>query len=249
MWCFVREYRDVLGIPNDVAFPLDRISLFDETAAPSSESPNVYQFLIQFLLVEEAKHSISLRKEMRDVKWLKSGLFGCKRFVGLCDSVNFPSFIRGYFDKHCFDVADTRDPKQLMIYVLLHLMRCPDCFIFLRPVDEERNNVPGYKETVKTPMDFQTICQRVIAGWYDGKGEESVTRDEGEESVTRDERAENGTRGEGLVGVVRDIYLIYANCRLFNPSDSSAYRYCQKMMALTEMLLKQWVAACRVRQQ
>lgn len=231
MWCFVREYRDVLGIPNDVAFPLDRISLFDETAAPSSESPNVYQFLIQFLLVEEAKHSISLRKEMRDVKWLKSGLFGCKRFVGLCDSVNFPSFIRGYFDKHCFDVADTRDPKQLMIYVLLHLMRCPDCFIFLRPVDEERNNVPGYKETVKTPMDFQTICQRVIAGWYDGKGEESVTR------------------GEGLVGVVRDIYLIYANCRLFNPSDSSAYRYCQKMMALTEMLLKQWVAACRVRQQ
>lgn len=231
MWCFVREYRDVLGIPNDVAFPLDRISLFDETAAPSSESPNVYQFLIQFLLVEEAKHSISLRKEMRDVKWLKSGLFGCKRFVGLCDSVNFPSFIRGYFDKHCFDVADTRDPKQLMIYVLLHLMRCPDCFIFLRPVDEERNNVPGYKETVKTPMDFQTICQRVIAGWYDGEGEESVTR------------------GEGLVGVVRDIYLIYANCRLFNPSDSSAYRYCQKMMALTEMLLKQWVAACRVRQQ
>ena len=220
-----------MGIPNDVAFPLDRISLFDETAAPSSESPNVYQFLIQFLLVEEAKHSISLRKEMRDVKWLKSGLFGCKRFVGLCDSVNFPSFIRGYFDKHCFDVADTRDPKQLMIYVLLHLMRCPDCFIFLRPVDEERNNVPGYKETVKTPMDFQTICQRVIAGWYDGKGEESVTR------------------GEGLVGVVRDIYLIYANCRLFNPSDSSAYRYCQKMMALTEMLLKQWVAACRVRQQ
>lgn len=239
MWCFVREYRDVLGIPNDVAFPLDRISLFDETAAPSSESPNVYQFLIQFLLVEEAKHSISLRKEMRDVKWLKSGLFGCKRFVGLCDSVNFPSFIRGYFDKHCFDVADTRDPKQLMIYVLLHLMRCPDCFIFLRPVDEERNNVPGYKETVKTPMDFQTICQRVIAGWYDGKGEESVTRGEGEEN----------TRGEGLVGVVRDIYLIYANCRLFNPSDSSAYRYCQKMMALTEMLLKQWVAACRVRQQ
>lgn len=230
MWCFVREYRDVLGIPNDVAFPLDRISLFDETAAPSSESPNVYQFLIQFLLVEEAKHSISLRKEMRDVKWLKSGLFGCKRFVGLCDSVNFPSFIRGYFDKHCFDVADTRDPKQLMIYVLLHLMRCPDCFIFLRPVDEERNNVPGYKETVKTPMDFQTICQRVIAGWYDGEGEEN-------------------TRGEGLVGVVRDIYLIYANCRLFNPSDSSAYRYCQKMMALTEMLLKQWVAACRVRQQ
>lgn len=238
MWCFVREYRDVLGIPNDVAFPLDRISLFDETAAPSSESPNVYQFLIQFLLVEEAKHSISLRKEMRDVKWLKSGLFGCKRFVGLCDSVNFPSFIRGYFDKHCFDVADTRDPKQLMIYVLLHLMRCPDCFIFLRPVDEERNNVPGYKETVKTPMDFQTICQRVIAGWYDGKGEEN-TRGEGEEN----------TRGEGLVGVVRDIYLIYANCRLFNPSDSSAYRYCQKMMALTEMLLKQWVAACRVRQQ
>ena len=160
--------------------------------------------------------------------------------MGLCDSVNFPSFIRGYFDKHCFDVADTRDPKQLMIYVLLHLMRCPDCFIFLRPVDEERNNVPGYKETVKTPMDFQTICQRVITGWYDGKGEESVTRGEGEESVTR---------GEGLVGVVRDIYLIYANCRLFNPSDSSAYRYCQKMMALTEMLLKQWVAACRVRQQ
>ena len=247
-----------MGIPNDVVFPLDRISLFDETAAPSSESPNVYQFLVQFLLLEEAKHSISLRKEMRNVKWLKSGLFGCKRFVGLCDSVNFPSFIRGYFNKHCFDVADTRDPKQLMIYVLLHLMRCPDCFIFLRPVDEERNNVPGYKETVKTPMDFQTICQRVIAGWYDaegkendtrGEGKENDTRGEGKENDTRGEGKENDTRGEGLVGVVRDIYLIYANCRLFNPSDSSAYRYCQKMLALTEMLLKQWVAACCARQQ
>ena len=45
----------------------------------------------------------------------------------------------------------------------------------------------------------------------------------------------------GLVGVVRDIFLIYANCRLYNGSDSSAYRYCQKMLTLTEALLRRWV--------
>ena len=140
VWCFIRQYRDVLNVPKDVVFPFDRITLFDEapTSDDSVERVNAYQFLLQFLLAEEAKHAMTLRKQMREVDWVTSGLYGCARFAGLCDASNFPSFLRGFFDKHCFDVAATQDPERRMVLVLLQLMRHPDCFIFLRPVDEER---------------------------------------------------------------------------------------------------------------
>lgn len=140
-----------------------------------------------------------------------------------------------------------------MVLVLLQLMRHPDCFIFLRPVDEERHDVPGYAEMVKHPMDFGTICRRLAEGWYDAcdacdASDTSNTSDTAKDANTantanksnRDRDGED-TRGMGLVGVVRDIFLIYANCRLYNGSDSSAYRYCQKMLTLTEALLRRWV--------
>lgn len=261
VWCFIRQYRDVLNVPRDIVFPFDRITLFDE--APTSddgvERVNAYQFLLQFLLAEEAKHAMTLRKQMREVDWVTSGLYGCARFAGLCDASNFPSFLRGFFDKHCFDVEATQDPEQRMILVLLQLMRHPDCFIFLRPVDEERHDVPGYAEMVKHPMDFGTICRRLAEGWYDQSGESNELNalNESSESNTSNtantantantsnkkngKQEDEDTRGTGLVGVVRDIFLIYANCRLYNGSDSSAYRYCQKMLTLTEALLRRWV--------
>ena len=45
-------------------------------------------------------------------------------------------------------------------------MRHPDCALFLRPVDEETHQVPGYYKVVEHPMDFETICRRVDSGWY-----------------------------------------------------------------------------------
>ena len=41
-----------------------------------------------------------------------------------------------------------------------------------------------------------------------------------------------------MIGVVKDILLIYSNCRAFNSSDSAIYRYNGKMMNLTESLLR-----------
>ena len=246
VWCFIRQYRDVLNVPKDVVFPFDRITLFDEapTNDDSVERVNAYQFLLQFLLAEEAKHAMTLRKQMREVDWVTSGLYGCARFAGLCDASNFPSFLRGFFDKHCFDVAATQDPERRMILVLLQLMRHPDCFIFLRPVDEERHDVPGYAEMVKHPMDFGTICRRLAEGWYDQSSESSALNESNNSNTSNKSKGKQeneDTRGMGLVGVVRDIFLIYANCRLYNGSDSSAYRYCQKMLTLTEALLRRWV--------
>lgn len=227
VWCFILQYRDVLNVPKDVTFPFDRITLFDEvSSADVTASTNVYQYLLQFLLAEEAKHAMTLRKQMLEVNWMTSELYGCNRFAGMCDASNFPSFIRGFFDRHSYDVADTVSPEQRMILVLLQLMRYPDGYIFLRPVDEEHNDVPGYKETIKNPMDFSTICRRLADGWYD----------EGQDCQDDD-----STRGKGMVGIVRDIFLIYTNCRVYNGCDSSVYRYCMKMINLTETLLRYWV--------
>ena len=49
------------------------------------------------------------------------------------------------------------------------------------------------------------------------------------------------SRGRGIYGVVEDLNLIYTNCRLYNGSDSSLYRYAIKMMDLTGTLLRDWI--------
>lgn len=121
----------------------------------------------------------------------------------------------------------TNDIETRLHYIIIALMRHPDCVGFLRPVDEVSHDVPGYREIVKNPMDFQTICKRLIDGWY--FGEQQGDDDE-------------STRGQGARGVVEDILLIYTNCRLYNGSDSSIYRYSLKMMTLTVDLVRQWVS-------
>ena len=104
------------------------------------------------------------------------------------------------------------------------LMRHPDCADFLHPIDEVKQDVPGYNDIIKKPMDFQTICNHLMDGWY-----------------FSEEKEEGTSRGCGIKGVIEDILLIYTNCRLYHGSDSTMYRYCQKLASLTEALVKQWV--------
>lgn len=248
-----------------------------------------------------------------------------------------------------------------MKLVLIQIMRHPDCVYFLHPVDEILCDVPDYRKIVKHPMDLETICQRVVNGWYTdpieekpdetmkpelneelneksmdlneqvGKEEEKEKAEVKEEkdsekmdvenTVEKDQMTEkdekhsekmeiketpnsletpnssespdsldssespessessdnsdssdsfiesdetsgnsdyveepeykkkprkplsgNGTsHGHGIYGVVEDLNLIYANCRLYNGSDSSLYRYAIKMMDLTGTLLRDWI--------
>lgn len=120
----------------------------------------------------------------------------------------------------------TDDIVTRLHYIIIALMRHPDCVGFLRPVDEVSHDVPGYRDIVKNPMDFQTICKRLTEGYYFEEQQED----------------DDSTRGQGARGVVEDILLIYTNCRLYNGSDSSIYRYSLKMMSLTVELFRQWVS-------
>ena len=73
-------------------------------------------------------------------------------------------------------------------------MRHPDCADFLHPIDEVKQDVPGYNDIIKKPMDFQTICNHLMDGWY-----------------FSEEKEEGTSRGCGIKGVIEDILLIYTN--------------------------------------
>ena len=102
----------------------------------------------------------------------------------------------------------------------------------MAPVDPVAQGIPDYFSVIKHPMDFSTICQRISDGWY--------------QETRPDATEEWDTRGEDVFGVVKDIFLIYSNCRVFNSSDSTIYRYNGKMMALTESLLRTHVRSTAV---
>ena len=64
--------------------------------------------------------------------------------------------------------------------------RKDDYAFFLSPVDLEQ--VPGYTDVVKSPMDFGTISRKLLEGQY-----------------------------ETMEDFRKDIELVFSNCRKFNP--------------------------------
>lgn len=77
-------------------------------------------------------------------------------------------------------------------------------YMFSAPVDVE--TVPGYKDTVKNPMDLGTVCTKLTSGGY------------------ADIVKNGGTFDDVLVAVLRDIELVWHNCFLFNFDGSAIYR-------------------------
>ncbi len=66
---------------------------------------NAYEIFNKYLTNEQVKRDTSLRKQMRDVNWLKTGIFSIKKNVSLCDYSNFDAYIRGYFDPFYFSLG------------------------------------------------------------------------------------------------------------------------------------------------
>ena len=88
---------------------------------------------------------------------------------------------------------------------VLKLMEYDFGYMFREPVDSE--NVPGYSELVKKPMDLGTIAAR-------------LTNDRGYADLYRP----NESWDDVIVAVLRDIELVWHNCFTFNLEGSSVYR-------------------------
>ncbi|TFK17374.1 TATA-binding protein associated factor Taf2 [Coprinopsis marcescibilis] len=68
------------------------------------------------------------------------------------------------------------------------LSKLPEAFIFLRPVDPIGDGCPTYLQEIEQPMDFGTISNKLSQGLY-----------------------------KSMEDVKKDIELVFANCRQFNP--------------------------------
>lgn len=88
--------------------------------------------------------------------------------------------------------------------MLVTLMDYDFGYMFSVPVDVE--TVPTYRDTVETPMDLGTICEKLLNGGYD------------------DVLSNGGTWDNVLVAVLQDVELVWHNCFLFNFDGSAIYR-------------------------
>ena len=75
--------------------------------------------------------------------------------------------------------------------LLKPLLRMPDAHYFLHPVDWRTLNIPDYPTIVKDPMDLGTIEGKLSNGTY----------------LSVDD-------------FVRDVRLVFHNCRLYNPAHT-----------------------------
>ncbi|KAI0049299.1 hypothetical protein FA95DRAFT_1538598 [Auriscalpium vulgare] len=90
--------------------------------------------------------------------------------------------------KKASEVTSTPINKTKVKDLLKTLLKMPEAVIFARPVDPVLDGCPTYFDEIKQPMDLGTITTNVTTGKY----------------TTNEE-------------VGKDIELVFANCRLFNP--------------------------------
>ena len=112
VWNFVRQYRDFLNIPANQELTFDKFVFFnkaseellsvDRSTDPAASSrcyqPNVFRFLIQFLIMEEAKHTTTMRKLLRESNWSEN-IYNVIYYSSFVDECNFESFIRGFYHR------------------------------------------------------------------------------------------------------------------------------------------------------
>mmetsp|Transcript_15838 Transcript_15838/g.22941 ORF Transcript_15838/g.22941 Transcript_15838/m.22941 type:complete len:397 (+) Transcript_15838:18-1208(+) len=90
------------------------------------------------------------------------------------------------------------------------LSRNSNSWIFQEPVDPVKLNIPDYFDIVKEPMDFGTIKKKLNNNVY-SSGQEFI----------------------------RDMELVFHNCRLYNPPDSDVITMCSNVQNLYEKQLKE----------
>jgi hypothetical protein len=108
---------------------------------------------------------------------------------------------------HDKDVSSDEALKGMIVLSIIHqmLLKLIDYdfgFMFQRPVDE----VKGYRDIVKHPMDLGTICSKLLNGGYANILEAAKSFD------------------DVVIAVLKDVELVWHNCFFFNFVGSAIYR-------------------------
>jgi Bromodomain/Ankyrin repeats (3 copies) len=105
---------------------------------------------------------------------------------------------------------ETKKPWEKAGKKLLNtLWRANQSWIFHEPVDPIKLNIPDYFDIVKRPMDFGTIKKKLNNNFY-------------------------GSTDEFL----KDIELVFSNCKLYNPPESDIVSMCSQVMALYQSQIR-----------
>ncbi|CAG9316071.1 unnamed protein product [Blepharisma stoltei] len=109
------------------------------------------------------------------------------------------------------DIVDKLKPWEKPGKKLINVLwRTNHSWIFHEPVDPMKLNLPDYFDVVKNPMDFGTIKKKLNNNVY--------------------------TSGEEFI---KDLELVFYNCRLFNPPESDVIKMCNQVQSVYQTQLQQ----------
>lgn len=117
VWNFVGQYRDLLNIPVKEKLTFDKFVFFNQAsavqlhadrsidpAAPSrSNQPNVFRYLIEYLIADESKRAPTVRRLLREPNW-REDIYNVIYRSSYVDDCNFESYIRGYYDNSSYRI-------------------------------------------------------------------------------------------------------------------------------------------------
>ncbi|KAL4168182.1 hypothetical protein KRP22_011584 [Phytophthora ramorum] len=115
--------------------------------------------------------------------------------------------------QHYFPLGSAQDMtlRSRLEYIMDTLLRNELAMAFSAPVNV--NEVPGYADLIKHPMDLGTIKIRLSRGFYDQRFEM----------------------------LVRDVSLVWENCFTFNRLDAEISKYANRLRSIFNRLFEQWV--------
>ena len=130
----------------------------------------------------------------------------------------YPEIAKYWKDPNAADELDSMDIEALEAKrpwekngkkLLNTLWRANQSWIFHEPVDPIKLNIPDYFEIVKHPMDFGTIKKKINNNFYSCTDE-----------------------------LLKDIELVFSNCKLYNPPESDVVSMCNQVFALYQSQIR-----------
>lgn len=108
VWNFLQSYSSILGIPDKHPVLFNRMTFMNDMPSDDDLVPfitNAYMIFVKYLTSDQVKKNPSLRKQMKDVNWVLTGLFNPRKNSPFCDLSNYDSFIRSYLNPKVFGVG------------------------------------------------------------------------------------------------------------------------------------------------
>lgn len=108
VWNFLQSYSSILGIPDKHPVLFNKMTFMNHMPSDDDVIPfitNAYLIFVKYLTSDQVKKNPSLRKQMKDVNWVLTGLFNPRKNSPFCDLSNYDSFIRSYLNPKVFGVG------------------------------------------------------------------------------------------------------------------------------------------------